>query len=98
MNARDISKLYNIEYILNGSVQGHSKNYRVFIELTNITNNEILWSEIFKFKNIEDIFDIMDNLGVSVLRALNLKFSILDHLISRIDLENYNGPSCFSKK
>jgi len=84
VNARDISKLYNIEYILNGSVQGHSKNYRVFIELTNINNNEILWSEIFKFKNIEDIFDIMDNLSVSVLRALNLKFSIdSDHLISR---------------
>ncbi len=80
----EIKSLYNVEYILNGSIQGITNNFRVFIELTDIANNEILWTELFKFKNIDDIFEIMDNLGVSVLRELNLKFSIdSDHLISR---------------
>ncbi|MDC3018067.1 hypothetical protein OA009_03655, partial [Paracoccaceae bacterium] len=80
----EISDRYGVEYILNGSIQGGSNSFRVFIELTNIRNDELRWSEIFKFSKIEDIFSIMDNLGVSVLRELNLEFSIdSDHLISR---------------
>ena len=76
---------YGIEYILRGSVQEGQGKMRVNVQMSDLSKNEIIWSEIYDFKKNEDIFEIQDDLGNSILRQLQIKFHYagFDQNISR---------------
>ena len=71
--------------MLRGSIEGGQEKIRVNVQMSDLTKNEIIWSEIYDFKKNEDIFEIQDNLGNSILRQLQVKFHYagFDHNISR---------------
>ena len=99
---QEIKDKYGIQYILRGSVQGVQGNYRVNVQMSDLSKKEMIWSKIYDFRNNNDIFAIQDELGNSVLRLFNVKFSGgFDHNISR-NAEVYKkfiyGESAFNKK
>ena len=98
----EIKEKYGIQYILRGSVQGIQGNFRVNVQMSDLTKKEIIWSKIYDFRNNEDIFEIQDELGNSILRLFNVKFAGgFDPNISR-NMAVYKkfvyGQSAFNKK
>ena len=72
---QEIKEKYGIQYILRGSVQGVPGNYRVNVQMSDLSKKEMIWSKIYDFRNNNDIFEIQDELGVSILRQLNVQFA-----------------------
>ena len=72
---QEIKEKYGIQYILRGSVQGVQGNYRVTVQMSDLSKKEMIWSKIYDFRNNNDIFEIQDELGVSILRQLNVQFA-----------------------
>ena len=72
---QEIKEKYGIQYMLRGSVQGVQGNYRVNVQMSDLSKKEMIWSKIYDFRNNNDIFEIQDELGVSILRQLNVQFS-----------------------
>ena len=71
---QEIKDKYGIQYILRGSVQGVQGNYRVNVQMSDLSKKEMIWSKIYDFRKNNDIFEIQDELGVSILRQLNVQF------------------------
>jgi TolB-like protein/class 3 adenylate cyclase len=65
----EIVKQYGVKYVLNGTTQAAGKRVRVNVELTDLTRNSVVWSEVYDFKE-EDIFEVQDKVGDSVLGHL----------------------------
>ena len=72
----EIFKKYGYRYILRGNIQGSAQNLRINVKMNDLEKNEVIWSEVYDFKNKDDIFEVQDLLASSVLRELELKFSI----------------------
>ena len=72
---QEIKDKYGIQYILRGSVQGVQGNYRVNVQMSDLSKKEMIWSKIYDFRKNNDIFEIQDELGVSILRQLNVQFA-----------------------
>ena len=72
---QEIKEKYGIQYMLRGSVQGVQGNYRVNVQMSDLSKKEMIWSKIYDFRNNNDIFEIQDELGVSILRQLNVQFA-----------------------
>ena len=72
---QEINDKYGVQYILRGSVQGVQGNYRVTVQMSDLSKKEMIWSKIYDFRNNNDIFEIQDELGVSILRQLNVQFA-----------------------
>ncbi len=66
---KEIVKQYGVKYVLNGTTQAAGKRVRVNVELTDLTRNSVVWSEVYDFKE-EDIFEVQDKVGDSVLGHL----------------------------
>ncbi len=102
LSDEEIKDKYGIQYILRGIVQGIQGNLRVNVQMSDLSKKEMIWSKIYDFKNNNDIFEIQDELGNSILRLFNIKFSGgFDSNVSR-NAEVYKkfiyGQSAFSKK
>jgi TolB-like protein len=65
----EVVKQYGVQYVLNGTTQAAGNKVRVNVELANISKNNVIWSEVYDF-NEDDIFEIQDQVGNSVLRHL----------------------------
>ena len=72
----EIFKKYGYRYILRGNIQGSAQNLRINVKMNDLEKNEFIWSEVYDFKNKDDIFEVQDLLASSVLRELELKFSV----------------------
>ena len=72
----EIFKKYGYRYILRGNIQGSAKNLRINVKMNDLEKNKVIWSEVYDFKNKDDIFEVQDLLASSVLRELELKFSV----------------------
>ena len=102
LSDEEIKDKYGIQYILRGIVQGIQGNLRVNVQMSDLSKKEMIWSKIYDFKNNNDIFEIQDELGNSILRLFNIKFSGgFDSNVSR-NAEVYKkfiyGESAFNKK
>ena len=102
LSDEEIKDKYGIQYILRGIVQGIQGNFRVNVQMSDLSKKEMIWSKIYDFRNNNDLFEIQDELGNSILHLFNIKFSGgFDPNISR-NMEVYKkfiyGQSAFSKK
>ena len=68
----EIVKQYGIQYVLNGTTQAAGNKVRVNVELANIAKKTVIWSEVYDFTE-NNIFDIQDQVGNSVLGHLGLE-------------------------
>ncbi len=72
LNNNELIKRYNVRYILSGSVTVFSKAMRSNIEVRDIKNDRVFFSEL-KNSNTDDLFKVQDKLVLSVLSKFNLE-------------------------
>jgi adenylate cyclase len=74
LDAREIGKRLGVETLLDGSIRKAGKRVRISVQLVDASNGYQLWSESFD-REIEDIFEIQDEIARSVLESLGLALS-----------------------
>tara|TARA_B100000902_G_scaffold383879_1_gene423306 strand:+ start:134 stop:1990 length:1857 start_codon:yes stop_codon:yes gene_type:complete len=71
-----ISQDYGIQFIVTGSIQGTKEKLRITTEMTDLVKNRVIWSEIYNFDKESDIFDIQDEVALSILKATQVKIDL----------------------
>ncbi len=69
---RDIGQKLNVGAVLEGSVRKSGNRLRITAQLINIADGYHLWSERYD-RQMEDIFDIQDEISLSIVDALKVK-------------------------
>ena len=72
MNNNELIKRYNVRYVLSGSVTIFDKDMRTNIEIRDIKDDQVFFSEL-KNNKTDDLFKIQDQLVLSVLSKFNLE-------------------------
>ncbi len=72
MNNNELIERYNVRYILSGSITVFGKAMRSNIEIRDIKDDRIFFSEL-KNSNTDDLFKVQDKLVLSVLSKFNLE-------------------------
>ena len=67
-----IYEKYGFDFILRGNVQGAGKKIRIAVEMTDLNEESIIFSDIYDFDEKKDIFDLQDEIAVSILQANRL--------------------------
>ena len=71
-NVSEIGRVLNVRNILEGSVRKSGNRLRITVQLINASDGYHIWSERYD-RELEDIFDIQDEITVSVVDALKSK-------------------------
>jgi len=69
---RAIGELLNVNNILEGSIRKSGNKIRITAQLINVTDGYHLWSEKYD-RQMEDIFDIQDEISVAILNVIKIK-------------------------
>lgn len=69
---REIGQKLNVGAVLEGSVRKSGNRLRITAQLINIADGYHLWSERYD-RQMEDIFDIQDEISLSIVDALKVK-------------------------
>ena len=72
MDLKLIGEQLNVGYLLEGSVRRSGNTLRITAQLINVANGSHMYSEKFD-RELEDIFDIQDEISESILSAIKLK-------------------------
>jgi adenylate cyclase len=72
---RTISKMLNVEYILEGSVRKAGEQVRITVQLINTGKDAHIWSETYE-RAMDDIFAIQDDIAQSVADALQITLGV----------------------
>ena len=67
-----IYEKYGFDFILRGNVQGAGKKIRIAVEMTDLNEERIIFSDIYDFDETKDIFDLQDEIALSILQANRL--------------------------
>ena len=70
-----ISKMLNVEYILEGSVRKADDQVRITVQLINTPRDAHIWSKTYEF-TMNDIFAIQDDIAKSVADALQITLGV----------------------
>ncbi len=71
-DVREIGQRLNVRTVLEGSVQKAGSRLRITAQLINVADGYHLWSERYD-RQIEDLFQIQDEVTLAVVAALKLK-------------------------
>ena len=69
---QEIGKELNVDYVLDGSVSKEGDQLRIWTHLIKVTNSNQLWSNQYD-RNMEDIFDIQDDISMAIVDSLKVK-------------------------
>jgi len=69
---RQIGQQLNVRSVLEGSIRKAGKRVRISVQLTNISDGFLLWSEQFE-REIKDIFQIQDEISQAIVKTLRIK-------------------------
>ncbi len=83
---RKIGNSLDVAYLLEGSVRKSGNKIRITAQLINTTDGSHLWSKTFN-RNLDDIFEIQDEISASVVNALSITLS-KDQLFSKSETKN----------
>ena len=72
LTAAQISRQINVQYIVSGSIRTSRNRARITVELLDAHRENTLWSEHYD-RNIDDIFDIQDEISEIVSAATAVK-------------------------
>jgi len=68
-----IHEKYGYDFILRGNVQGAGNKIRISVEMTDLTKESILFSNIYDFDDTKDVFDLQDEIALSILQATRIE-------------------------
>ena len=91
---REIGKKLGVQIVLEGSVRKFGNKVRITAQLINTADGYHVWSETYS-RNLEDIFEIQDEISIIIANTLREKLSKKDkndHLIipSTHNIDAYN--------
>jgi TolB-like protein/Tfp pilus assembly protein PilF len=72
---RTISKMLNVDHILEGSVRKAGQKVRITVQLINTLKDVHLWSETYD-RTMDDIFAIQDDIARSVAEAMQITLGV----------------------
>ena len=70
-----ISKMLNVEYVLEGSVRKAGDQVRVTVQLINAVKDEHLWSKTYE-RTLKDIFSIQEDIARSIADTLQISLGV----------------------
>ena len=71
----EILENYGIQYLLRGDVQGAEGAYRVSLQMTDLKKSEVVWSKLFDFKELKQLFPVQEKISLAILEQLRVKTS-----------------------
>ena len=74
---RELGRVLGVAAVLTGSVQKSDQRIRVTVRLIDAVSGYHLWSENFE-RNVEEVFDLQDEIGAGVAAAFSLRFPPTD--------------------
>ncbi len=87
---RTIGEKLKVDYLLEGSVRSSKNKMRITTQLIKADDGSHLWSDTYEM-NLDDIFEVQDQISASVTEALRVTFMHDDNLkLSKIKPEAYN--------
>jgi eukaryotic-like serine/threonine-protein kinase len=93
----EIGKTLNVKTILEGSVRKSGNRVRITVQLINAADGYHLWSERYD-REMKDIFDIQDEITLSVIDALKIKlFSREKEMVLKRYTENAEAYQLYLK-
>jgi tetratricopeptide (TPR) repeat protein len=89
-----VGRKLNISHFLEGNVRKAGTRVRVSVQLVNTTDGYQIWAENYD-RNLDDIFEVQDEIAHKVVSALKVNFGILqkeETIVSRAteNMEAYN--------
>lgn len=78
VDIREIGKILNVEYVLEGSVRKAGSKVRISAQLVSAVDGYHLWSETFD-RNLEDIFTLQDEISKTITSHLRIELSLESH-------------------
>ena len=63
---------YGFDFVLRGNVQGAGNKIRISVEIIDLKKESILYSNIYDFDKTKDIFDLQDEIALSILKATRI--------------------------
>jgi TolB-like protein len=72
VNINEIGKTLSVKTVLEGSVRKSGERVRISVQLVNAADGYQIWSERYD-REMQDIFDVQDEITLSVISALKLK-------------------------
>ena len=74
VNTREVGEALRVNYILEGSVRTAGNKIRITAQLINVRDGYQIWAERFD-RQIEDIFDLQDEVAQKIANALKLSLT-----------------------
>ncbi len=71
-DVREIGRKLNVASVLKGSVRKEADRLRITVQLINVDDGYLIWSERFE-RGIEDVFAIQDEISLKVVEKLKVK-------------------------
>ena len=71
----EILENYGIQYLLRGDVQGAEGAYRVSLQMTDLKKSEVVWSKLFDFKELKELFPVQEKISIAILEQMRVKTS-----------------------
>jgi len=97
MNLKETAKELGARYIVEGSVRKGGQRVRITAQLIDAEQDHHLWSEKWD-KNLEDIFDIQDDVSTSIAAQINPTLEDYEReRVERIKPTNYNAWETYLK-
>ena len=72
VNIQKLGKELKVKYVLEGSIQKSGNRIRVTAQLIDTATGNHLWAENYD-RNIEDIFDLQDEIALKISQSLHVK-------------------------
>ena len=96
-NLKDVCEELGARYIVEGSVRKGGQRVRITAQLIDAEQDHHLWSEKWD-KNLEDIFDIQDEVSASIAGQINPTLEDYEReRVERIKPTNYNAWETYLK-
>jgi len=95
-NISEIGSRLNVSTVLEGSVRKSGDHVRISVQLVNVADGYHLWSEKYD-RQLEDIFDIQDEIALAIVDALKLKLLGADQQVVKRYTDNTEAYQLYLK-
>jgi len=75
--SQEVRRAFNVRYMIEGSVRRAADRVRITVNLTDTTQNTLLWSEKFDAE-LKDVFSVQDQITRQITGALAVRVSALE--------------------
>jgi TolB-like protein len=94
LDIHTIGRRFKVQSVLDGSVQQAGKRIRITVRLTDTSDGSMIWSNRYD-QDLEDIFDIQDNVASLVRQALKVSLSVTEKPSLEIGTKNVEAYDAF---